>query len=202
MYRGRPVVCWARPVHDHKTASPPGLLPLYIPHIVLCKMENHEKYMRLALKEAEKSLTEGEFPVGCVMVADDTVVAQGHRINSFGERANELDHAEMITLRRLLEDRPGFNCSAVTVYATMEPCLMCYSTLLLNGVHKIVFAYEDVMGGGTNLPLSELSTLYSKLRVKLVPGVLRPESLALFKRFFRNHDYWRDSLLARYTMEQ
>ncbi len=165
-------------------------------------MEEHEKYMSLALEQAERALAEGEFPVGCVMVAAGSVVAGGRRINSHGNAANELDHAEIVTLRRLLKERPGFSCSGLTVYSTMEPCLMCYSTLLLNGVRRFVFAYEDVMGGGTNLPLYLLSDLYFRMRVELVSSVLRAESLELFKRFFRRHDYWRDSLLARYTMEQ
>ncbi len=158
--------------------------------------------MRQALIEAEKSLEEGEFPVGCVFVDNGEILTAGRRINSYGEHANELDHAEIVTLRRLFDKKPGFDCSTVTVYSTMEPCLMCYSTLLLNGVRNIVFAYEDIMGGGTNLPLFQLSELYYKMHVEFVPHILRAESLALFKQFFSQHEYWQDSLLARYTMEQ
>lgn len=164
-------------------------------------MNLHEHYMREALAEAEKALSRGEFPVGCVMVADNTIVSHGHRKNS-GEGRNELDHAEIVTLRRLLENRPDFDCSSLTAYSTLEPCLMCFSALLLSGVRTLVWAYEDVMGGGTNLPLSQLNALYAEMEVTVIHSVLRRQSLKLFQEFFRNYPYWQDSLLSRYTLAQ
>ena len=79
---------------------------------------------------------------------------------------------------------------------------MCYATLLLSGVRSFVWAYEDVMGGGANLPLYMLNTLYAEMRVHLFDRVLRAESLRLFQEFFRTGTYWQDSLLARYTLAQ
>ena len=84
----------------------------------------------------------------------------------------------------------------------MEPCLMCFSALILNGIRNIVYGYEDVMGGGSSLDLSSLPPLYRAMQVNVISGVCRQESLKLFKLFFldeKNH-YWRDSLLARYTI--
>lgn len=165
-------------------------------------MTEHEQYMATALEEARQSLAEGEFPVGCVMTAGGRVVAQGRRRNSAGEACNEIDHAEVLTLRRLVAEQPRIDLGEVTVYSTLEPCLMCYATLLLSGVRSFVWAYEDVMGGGANLPLYMLNTLYAQMRVHLVDRVLRPESLRLFQQFFRSGTYWQDSLLARYTLAQ
>lgn len=79
---------------------------------------------------------------------------------------------------------------------------MCYATMLLSGIRRFVWAYEDVMGGGTSLALQGLSPLYKDMEVALVTGVLRRESLTLFGRFFRNYSYWQGSLLADYTLEQ
>lgn len=79
---------------------------------------------------------------------------------------------------------------------------MCYSTMLLSGVRSFVWAYEDVMGGGTNLPLKSLNALYAQMQITMVEKVLRPESLKLFQQFFTNYSYWQDSLLSRYTLEQ
>ncbi|HHO48508.1 MAG TPA: nucleoside deaminase [Desulfobacteraceae bacterium] len=165
-------------------------------------MERHEKLMHLALAEAAEALQEGEFPVGCVLVRDGVAVARARRRNSGGPHANELDHAEIVALRQLLRDFPGTDCRRITAYTTMEPCLMCFAALLLSGIRRFVWAYEDVMGGGTSLPLSQLPSLYSEMRIELVPNVLRAESLAMFQDFFRRHDYWRDSPLARYTLAQ
>ena len=131
---------------------------------------NHEKYMRLALDEACKALDAGEFPVGCVLVHGDRVVAAGGRENS-GVNGNEFDHAEIVALRRLLETDPALDFGEIVVYSTLEPCLMCYTTLILNGFRTIVYGYEDVMGGGCNLELTRLSPLYATMQVKVIPGV-------------------------------
>ena len=115
-----------------------------------------------------------------------------------------MDHAEISALRQLLEDRPEIDPGTVTVYATMEPCLMCYVTMLLNGIRRFVYAYEDAMGGGTGLNLDDQKPLFREMQVEVVPDVCRAESLVLFKEFFRNpdNDYWQDSLLEKYTLEQ
>lgn len=160
--------------------------------------------MQEALKDARTALDHQEFPVGCVLVYQDRLIARGRRLHSAGKGLLELDHAEITALRNLDRSGLGVQMDRVTAYSTMEPCLMCFAALLLNGIRHIVYAYEDVMGGGTNLPLPELSPLYRGLTVKIIPHVLRTESLALVKSFFSNpdNDYWRDSLLARYTLEQ
>ena len=81
---------------------------------------------------------------------------------------------------------------------------MCYTTLILNGFRTIVYGYEDVMGGGSKLELQRLSPLYASMQVKVIPGVLRPACLDLFQRFFQDekNDYWRDSALSQYTLDQ
>ena len=167
-------------------------------------MNRHEKYMKEALREARQALAAGEFPVGCVMEHGDRIISRGRRINSMAPTANELDHAEIVALRKIFGEHPEIDRGKITVYSTMEPCLMCYVTLLLNGIRKIVYAYEDIMGGGTNLDLSVLSPLYREMKVQVIPRVLRRDSLELFQAFFADekNDYWQDSPLARYTLEQ
>jgi len=162
--------------------------------------QQHEQFMREALAEAKTALAAAEFPVGCLLVKDGRILARGHRQNSSGSRANELDHAEVTTLRRLLSKQPDLDLEGVTVYATMEPCLMCYATLLLSGIRTFVWAYEDIMGGGTGLDLAGLPQLYREMRVEIIPNILRQESLALFQDFFRQYDYWQGSSLAEYTL--
>ena len=165
-------------------------------------MNEHEHYMAIALDEARQALKAGEFPVGCVMVAEGRILAQGRRQNSAEASRNEIDHAEVLTLRHLIAEQPGLDLGTVTVYSTLEPCLMCYSTMLLSGIRSFVWAYEDVMGGGANLPLYMLNTLYAQMRVHLIDRVRRAESLQLFQQFFQTGTYWQDSLLARYTLAQ
>jgi tRNA(Arg) A34 adenosine deaminase TadA len=109
--------------------------------------------------EAGRALTAGDFPVGCVLVDAGGVVAAGHRINSGGV-GNELDHAEMRALHHYVESRGPGEAMPFTVYCTMEPCLMCYSALVLHGADTIIYGYEDVMGGGCSLPPASLPPLF------------------------------------------
>ena len=171
-------------------------------------MKNHEKSMKLALDQARLALEESEFPVGCVLVKDNRVIATGRRANSqtsgSQQSANELDHAEIMALRNLLQDYPDLERAGITAYSTMEPCLMCLASLMLANIHTIVYAYEDVMGGATNLDLSQLAPLYRQKEITIIPDILREESLDLFRSFFSSptNSYWQDSLLARHTLSQ
>ena len=159
-------------------------------------------FMKKALDQAENALAEGEFPVGCVMVYQDEVLVTGSRKGTIGDTINEIDHAEMVALRRLIEIKDITDPGKITVFCTMEPCLMCYGALILAGVGEIVFAYEDVMGGATGCELSRLKPLYKYSPVSVVPGVMRPESLKIFKTYFSNpvNSYWEKSLLAEHTL--
>lgn len=161
-------------------------------------------FMTQALAQARAAFSEGEFPVGCVIADAHRILALGRREGTSNGRANETDHAEIVALRRLFESGGHESSGPISVYCTMEPCLMCFGAILIAGIHRIVYAYEDVMGGGTSCDLSHLPSLYSAAPVEVVPHVRRGESLALFKTFFSRPDnpYWKDSELARYTLAQ
>jgi tRNA(adenine34) deaminase len=166
--------------------------------------DSDHHYMGKALAQAKEALCRGDFPVGCVVVANGRVVAAGARTASRGSEANELDHAEMVALRRLADAGISTELAQATLYSTMEPCLMCFGAIVLSGIRRIVYAYEDVMGGGASLDLERFSPLYRNSGVRVVGGIRRSESLALFVRFFQNpeNDYWRGSLLARHCLGQ
>lgn len=158
--------------------------------------------MKKALDQAKQALEAGEFPVGCVLVYQGRILQSGARRRSIGTKRNEVDHAEMVALRRLSDLGDAIDHSQITAFSTLEPCLMCFSALILAGIGEIVYAYEDIMGGGTGCELARLPPLYRDSLLKVVPGVLRAESLALFKVFFADpaNDYLRNSLLAEYTL--
>jgi tRNA(adenine34) deaminase len=163
---------------------------------------DYEFYMKKALAQAEQALEAGEFPVGCVLVYQGKILETGARRRSIGSNRNEIDHAEIVALRRLSDLGDSIDHGQITAFSTLEPCLMCYSALILAGIGGIVYAYEDIMGGGTGCELSRLTPLYRDSSLKVVPGVLRAESLRLFKKFFADpaNDYLKPSLLAEYTL--
>lgn len=162
----------------------------------------HEHFMEAALQEAQLALDEGEFPVGCIFVCNGEIIARGRRENSAEHSRNEIDHAEIKTLRQFIRQEHPVDISQVHVYTTLEPCLMCYSTLLLSGIRTFIWACEDVMGGGTNLPLHMLNPLYAEMQVTLIDRVKRGKSLRLLQQFFIDYSYWQDSPLSRYILEQ
>ena len=172
-------------------------------------MEPESRWMEEALALAREALGAGEFPVGAVLVSRGRVVGRGMRRRSGHFAGGELDHAEVVALRewaRLAQGGPP--PGDLTLYTTLEPCLMCLAAAILSGVRTIVYGYEDVMGGACGLDLAAVrsrrhrpSGLYRGCRV--VGGVMRRESLALFKEFFSGGagDYWQGSLLCRYTLK-
>ncbi|MGD9232575.1 MAG: nucleoside deaminase [Desulfobacterales bacterium] len=165
---------------------------------------NYEYFMKKALDQARKALDAGEFPVGCVLVHQNRILATGARKGSMGNFPNEIDHAEMIALKCLADMEIHKDKKEMVLFTTMEPCLMCLGALILSGISKVVYAYEDVMGGGTGCNLAGLTPLYRNQKISIVPHILRRQSLELFKAFFQNpeNSYWRGSLLAEYTLRQ
>ena len=171
---------------------------------LLEKEIDYHHFMTAALKQADAALQAGEFPVGCVLVHHYQVVAAGRRRGTAEGGRNETDHAEIMALREFYALDNALNPLETIAFCTMEPCLMCFGALLIAGIGEIVYAYEDVMGGGTHCDLSRLPALYSDNPVSIVPGIMRAESLALFKTFFQTpgNDYWKNSRLAAYTLAQ
>ncbi len=160
--------------------------------------------MSKAIEQAKRAYRAGEFPVGCVIADGKAVLAEGFRVSTRGRHQNEIDHAEINALRNLTQTQAAFCLEDLTLYATMEPCLMCFAATLLTGIRRIVYAYEDAMGGGTACDLDRLPPLYRERRPTIVSHVLREKSLELFQRYFADPEnaYWRGSPLAQYTLAQ
>ena len=165
---------------------------------------DYEYFMKIALNLARQALKSGEFPVACVLVHRNRVLVTGVRKGTAGGNRNEIDHAEIVALRRLAEIKEQVEHSQITAFSTMEPCLMCYGALILAGIGSIVYAYEDVMGGGTGCDRSQLNPLYKNSPVEIVPNILRQKSLFMFKEYFADpaNAYLKKSLLAEHTLGQ
>ena len=110
----------------------------------------------------------------------------------------------MIALRRLMRLDAKIDLREVTVFSTLEPCLMCFGAMMISGIGKLVFAYEDVMGGGTRCDTASMPPLYQSNQMAIIAGILRSESLKLLKTFFSEpqNAYLRGTLLANYTLGQ
>ena len=165
---------------------------------------DYEHFMKKALEQAEKALAGGEFPVGCVVVHDQNIMVTGTRKGTAGDYPDEVDHAEMIALRKLINLKTKINFKEIILFSTLEPCLMCFGALMISGIGKIVFAYEDALGGGCQCDLDKLPPLYKDCQIEIIPNILRNESLRLLKTYFSQPEntYLKDSFLATYTLRQ
>ena len=166
----------------------------------------YDSHMKKALDQASQAYEAGQFPVGCVIVQDNKVIATGARRGTAGDLPffSEIDHAEIRALKALETYTGDFLPEKAVLFCTMEPCLMCYAAIILSGIKTIVYAYEDAMGGGTCCDLTSLPPLYRKADIQVVPHVMRQKSLDLFYNFFNKEAnlYWKGSYLEEYTLAQ
>ena len=150
------------------------------------------------------ALAAGEFPVGCVLVHDNDILATGAREGTSGAGLNEVDHAEIMALRKFGRLDQNVNMQKVSAFCTLEPCLMCFGALIISGIGRIVFAYEDAMGGGTRCDCTRLPPLYSQSQTIIKSGMLRNDSIKLLKSYFSQpeNNYLKDTFLAAYTLDR
>lgn len=94
-----------------------------------------DEYMRAALDEAKKGLSEGGIPIGSVLVADDVIIGRGH--NRRVQEGSAIKHAEMDCLENAGRQKASVYQKA-TLYSTLSPCDMCSGAVLLYGIQKVV----------------------------------------------------------------
>ncbi len=142
-----------------------------------------EKWMRMALAEAQKAADEGETPVGAVLVAGGELIAAGH--NAREAKHDVTSHAEMETIRAAASKKGDWRLSDMTLYVTLEPCPMCAGAILAARIPRVVYGAKDAtagaMGSVLNLPRYPLGA-----RPEVVSGVLAEESRALLQSFFHS----------------
>ena len=108
---------------------------------------SHEKFMAIALKEAEKAGQIGEVPIGAILVADGgDILSAAH--NQTIELADPTAHAEVLALRHAAHKINNYRLLNTTLYVTVEPCIMCMGALIHARVSRIVFGANDPKWGG------------------------------------------------------
>lgn len=154
-------------------------------------------FMKIAIDEAKMALEEGNFPVGAVLVVDGKVVGQGR--NSIRSSKDWASHAEMSLLFKnssLIKESVKNNNSVVTLYTSLEPCLMCFGTLVLHRITRVVYACDDPFTGGTNISVTELPVGYKRMWPRLIGGLMKEDSRKLVMAFMENENdpKWKEAL--------
>ena len=146
------------------------------------------KFMLWALEQAQLALREDELPVGAIVVLGGEVGGVGRRTAAGNTR---LDHAEIGALRQAL-DRNYTLGRSMTIYTTLEPCVMCFGALLNSRIGRIVYALEDPYGGATHFKSTDMPLRNQSEFPLVVGGVLRSEVCDVFREYFRTtkSEYW------------
>lgn len=147
-------------------------------------MNDHIYFMKLALKEAEDALKEGEVPVGAILVVNDKVVSQAH--NAREAEFDPTAHAEIIALRKGAEKIKNWRLNNATLYVTKEPCIMCAGAMVNARLGRLVYGCSDIKGGAVQSLYQILSDNRLNHQVNIVLGVMEDKSAELLKRFFQN----------------
>jgi tRNA(adenine34) deaminase len=142
-----------------------------------------EIFMAEALACARLAASEGEVPVGAVVVLDGRVVGRGRNAR---ERLHDpTAHAELLALRDSARSLGRWRLTGATVYATLEPCPMCAGALVNARVDRLVYAVADPKAGAVDTLFDVLRHPRLNHRVEVASGVLAGECGELLKEFFR-----------------
>ncbi len=147
-------------------------------------MTEQEKFMKSALKEAQKAFGLGEVPIGAVIVLNGKVIAKGY--NKRNATKNAVNHAEIIAINKACKKLGDWRLENAEMYVTLEPCPMCAGAIANSRIKKVYFgAYERKSGA----VLSNFRILFShglNHVAEVEGGLLEGECSALIKNFFKN----------------
>jgi len=142
-----------------------------------------ERFMRLALREAERAMQADEVPVGAVVVRAGRVVARAH--NQPISLSDPTAHAEILALRRAAQKLGNYRLTDCSLYVTIEPCAMCAGAIVQARLERVTYGARDPKGGATGSALKVLNHPRLNHQVEVVNGVLAEDCACLLQRFFR-----------------
>ncbi len=146
-------------------------------------LEPERRWMKAALREAERAFETDEVPVGAVVVKDGQLVGRGH--NLVETLRDPTAHAEMIAITAACETLGTKMLDGCTLYVTLEPCPMCAGAIVWARLSRLVFGAFDEKAGSA-------STLYNipqdkrlNHHVEIISGVEADQAAALLQAFFQ-----------------
>lgn len=157
----------------------PEELEKFINHRSSIINSDDERFMRLALCEAEKALAQEEIPIGCIIVSQNRIIGRGHNLTE--TLADVTAHAEIQAITAAEQTVGGKYLPDATLYVTVEPCPMCAGAIGWAQISRIVYGAPDPKRGYTTYAPR---TFHPKATV--TAGVLEAECRELIQEFFRN----------------
>ena len=145
-------------------------------------LTNDERFLRRALELAAQAKELGEVPVGAVVVLNGEIIGEG--FNSPIALNDPTAHAEMIALRAAALSLGNYRVEGATLYATLEPCIMCAGAIVHSRVERLVFGARDLRFGGVRSKFRLADSELLNHKVEIVEGLLGAECTEILQRFF------------------
>ena len=141
--------------------------------------------MDLALEEARKAEAQGEVPVGAVIVdAAGNVIARG--FNQPISTHDPTAHAEILAMREAARIVGNYRLTGLTLYCTMEPCVMCAGAIVHARIQRLIYGAADSRAGAAGSIYNIVADPRLNHQVSVVSGVREIECRKLVQRFFEN----------------
>ena len=147
-------------------------------------MNNKEKFMKEALKEAKKAYQKLEVPVGAVIVKDEKIIARAHNIKE--TKKDTTKHAEIIAIQKASKKLNNWRLTDCDMYITLEPCTMCTGAIINSRIRKIYIGTMDEKTGACGSKLNLLEDYTFNHKVELETGILKNECKEVLQDFFKN----------------
>lgn len=143
-----------------------------------------EKYMKRAIELAELSASEGEVPVGAVIVKKTTGEIVGEGRNMRESRKNALAHAEIMAIDMACRTLGGWRLPECAIYVTLEPCPMCCGAIINSRIDDVIFGAYDIKSGSA-VSVQKIFELPYNYRPEVFGGVMQKECADVLSLFFK-----------------
>ena len=143
----------------------------------------NNKYMKSAIKEAQKAYEKLEIPVGAIIVKDGKIIARGHNIKE--TKRDTTKHAEIIAIQKASKKLGNWRLNNCEMYVTLEPCSMCAGAILNSRISKVYIGTMDEKTGACGSVLNLLKDYKFNHKVDVEYGIMQQECEKMLKEFFK-----------------
>ena len=142
-----------------------------------------EKFMKEALKQAQKAYDKLEVPVGAVIVKNNKIIARAY--NQKEEKKDTTNHAEILAIKKASKKLNSWRLLDCEMYVTLEPCSMCAGALIQSRIKKVYIGAMDKKTGACGSVLNLLEDYKFNHNVEVETGILKNECENILKQFFK-----------------
>ena len=146
-------------------------------------MTQDEKYMKEAIKQAKKAYAIDEVPIGCVIVANDKIIARAY--NRRNTDKCTLSHAEITAIKKAAKVCGDWRLEDCTIYITLEPCQMCAGAIVQARIPRVVIGSMNGKAGCAGSILNLLEMKEFNHQCDVTRGVLEEECSTMLSQFFK-----------------